>query len=64
VIRASVRQLRVGMGGPFGLDFGAVLAMGAALGADQRMLAELLPAMEKAALDRLVDGAATDREDE
>ena len=41
------------MGGAIGLDFGAVLAMGAALGADQRMLAELLPAMEKAAVDRL-----------
>jgi hypothetical protein len=55
-----VRQLRVGMGGAIGLDFGAVLALGAALGADQRMLAELLPAMEKAALDRLIDPAAED----
>ena len=55
-----MRQLRVGMGGAFGMDFGALLALGAALGADQRLLAELLPAMEKAALDRLVDPASID----
>lgn len=53
VIRASVRQLRMSEFGPIGLDFGAVLALGAAMGADAALLADLLPAMEKAALDRL-----------
>ena len=46
------------------MDFGAVLALGAALGADQRMLAELLPVMEKAALDRLADPSAGDDDEE
>ena len=41
------------MAGPVGLDFGAVLAMGQALGADSRMLAELLPIAEGAALGAL-----------
>lgn len=63
MIRACPRQLRVGLGGAIGLDFGAVLAMGAAMGADQRMLAELLPVMEKAALDRMAPDDGGDEED-
>ena len=50
------------MGGAIGLDFGAVLALGAAMGADQRMLAELLPTMETAALSRLADDRGADEE--
>lgn len=42
-------QLRLApMGGPIGLDFGAVLMMGAALEVDQAMLAEVLPDVEAA----------------
>lgn len=36
------------MGGPFGLDFGAVLMMGAAMGADLELLADVLPDVEAA----------------
>ncbi len=32
------------MGHPFALDFGAVMTMGAALGADAEMLADVMPA--------------------
>lgn len=38
---------------PIGLDFGAILSMGAAMRADQQMLAELLPSVEGAALAAL-----------
>lgn len=31
---------------PFALDYGAVMMMGAALGCDQQLLAEVLPAVE------------------
>lgn len=34
------------MGGPYALDFGAVLAFGSALGVDLDMLGDLLPAVE------------------
>ncbi len=36
------------MGGPFALDYGAVLMVGAAMGADLDMLADVLPAAEGA----------------
>lgn len=42
-------------GQAYALDFGAVMALGSALGADLRMLAEVLPAVEKAALARFDD---------
>lgn len=45
---------------PVGLDFGAILAMGEALDADRRMLAEVLPAVEGAALDALAGDPADD----
>lgn len=65
MIRNCVRQLRVGMGGAFGLDFGAVLAMGEAMGADRQMLAEVLPEVEACALGALArdDDEVTDGED-
>lgn len=47
---------------PIGLDFGAVLAMGQAMGADADMLAEALPIAETAilaALDLGGDGDAS-----
>lgn len=43
-------QLRVGFGGPYALDYGAVLAMGDAMGADRALLADVLPAVENAIL--------------
>jgi hypothetical protein len=36
------------MGQPFALDYGAVMAVGAALGADAEILADVLPAAERA----------------
>ena len=39
-------QLRLGPGAVIGLDFGAALRLGAALGHDLRPLAELLPVGE------------------
>ena len=61
-MRACVRQLRVGMAGAFGLDYGAVLAFAAATGADLALVAELLPVMEAAAVNRIAD-AGDDDED-
>lgn len=34
------------MGGPIGMDFGAVMAIAAAAGADAMMLADVLPEIE------------------
>ena len=49
--------------GPIGLDFGTMLAMGDAMGADRRMLAELLPAVEGEAL-AMVNGQIDDIDEE
>lgn len=38
------------MGSPFGLDFGAIMTMGQALGVDRALLAEVLPGVEAAIL--------------
>lgn len=43
------------MGRPFGLDFGAVMMMGGALGADAEMLADVLPAVEVQIIRRFSD---------
>ncbi len=48
------------MGGPYALDFGAVLSMGTAQGADMSMLAELLPSMERILLDKFSEDAPDD----
>lgn len=51
MIAGCSSQLRVAaMSGPFGLDFGAVMMMGAARGADLALLADVLPACEAAIL--------------
>ncbi len=47
------------MGGVFGLDYGAALALGAALSADMELLAEILPDVE-AALVRRANGDGSD----
>ena len=52
------------MNGPVGMEFGAVLAMGQALRADQEMLAELLPAVEAHALALLSGGDKAEEEDD
>ncbi len=41
------------MGGAYGLDFGAVLALGAARAADMALLAEVLPTIEQVMLAAL-----------
>lgn len=46
VLERCAGQLRVGPGGPVGLDFGAAFALGAGLGYDATGIAELLPAGE------------------
>lgn len=65
MIAACGSQLRLAtvalpMGGsatrPFGLDYGAVLAMGQALGADAELLAGALPGIEAAMLSAGDDG--------
>lgn len=48
------------MGGPFALDFGAVLAMGQAQQADMHLLSQLLPPVERILLDRLTDDGGPD----
>jgi len=45
---------------PIGLDFGAVMAMGDALGCDLPLLAEVLPFVEYA----IVEGASDDGDEE
>lgn len=53
VIAGCGQQLRVaGMGAVFGLDFGAVLAVGQALGAPAELLADVLPAVERVLVRR------------
>lgn len=41
------------MGQPYGLDFGAVMTMGTALGADVALLADVLPTAEQEILAAL-----------
>lgn len=48
------------MGQPFALDFGAVMVMGAALGADMDMLASVLPDAEAAIIAGLSGDAEGD----
>lgn len=55
MIAGCGRQMRAGMGGPYALDFSAVLAMGTAAGADTALMADVLPAMERILLDQLSD---------
>jgi hypothetical protein len=43
------------MGTPFALDFGAVMIVAAARGADSEMVADLLPVVETAVLASLSD---------
>lgn len=60
VITSCGNQLRVApMGGAFALDFGAVMQMGSALGADTALLAEVLPAVES----EIIGALAAERED-
>lgn len=48
---------------PFALDFGAVMAIGAALDADPAMLADVLPAAEAAIISTYGPGDASDKGD-
>ncbi|WP_342249383.1 DUF7697 family protein [Sphingomonas sp. OTU376] len=45
------------MGQPFALDFGAVISVGSALGADLELLVEVLPDAERSILAALSDDA-------
>lgn len=48
------RQLRAGgTGAPFGLDFGAIMIVGGALGVDIALLADVMPAVEPFIIDNL-----------
>jgi len=48
------------MGAPYGLDFGAVLALGAAQLADMPLLAQVLPPIERMLLDQLIEESPDD----
>lgn len=48
--------MRVALGGAIGLDFGAVIALGEAMGADTSLLAEVLPDIERTILDAIHGG--------
>ncbi len=50
MIEACGSQLRAGFGGAYGLDFGAVMAIGTARRVDLVLLADVLPACEAAIL--------------
>jgi hypothetical protein len=43
------------MGGPFGLDMGATLLMGQAMGVDMALLADVLPSVEAAIIAAMDD---------
>lgn len=60
MISGCGRQLRAGMGGAYGLDFGAVLALGAAQSADMPLLAQVLPPIERILLDQLTEDDPND----
>ncbi|WP_294272808.1 hypothetical protein [uncultured Sphingomonas sp.] len=49
-----------GVGQPFALDHSAVMMMGAALGADAEMLADILPSAEAAIIAHLIPDDPTD----
>ncbi len=51
MIRACERQVRVGIGGVYALDFGAILAFAAARGGTSRLLASVLPDIEPLVLN-------------
>ena len=53
VVLKSAGQLRTAHGVVLGLDFGAILALGAALGADVHVLGECLPAVEAAIVRKM-----------
>ena len=53
VILKSAGQLRIAHGVILGLDFGAILGLGAALGTDVHMLGECLPAIEAAIVRKM-----------
>ena len=48
------------MGTPFALDFGAVMAVGQARGIDVEMLADVLPAADRAVIAGLSDSPGGD----
>jgi hypothetical protein len=48
------------MGTPIGLDYGAVMAVATARGADVELLSEVLPAVEAAILDNLAGEESDD----
>lgn len=59
----SQTQFRVSFSGVFGLDYSAVLAMGAALDAPLHMLADFLPDLEHTILAAMNRRDATPDED-
>lgn len=60
MIAGCGRQLRTGTGGPYGLDFGAVLALGNAQQADMTLLAQVLPPIERILLDQIAEETPDD----
>jgi hypothetical protein len=48
------------MGGPIGLDFGAIMLIGAAQGADLELLSEVLPDFEAVVIASLADDGDDD----
>lgn len=60
MLDACKRQFRVGFGGPFALDYGAVFTMAQATGANRALLAEVLPDVERVLLSGLAEDAQGD----
>lgn len=46
VVRRCGGQVRAGLGGPYALDYGAILMMADAMGAGTPLLADVLPSVE------------------
>ena len=46
VIQRCAGQVRAGFRAPYALDYGAILMMATAMGADAALLADLLPSVE------------------
>lgn len=50
------------MGAPIGLDFGSIMAVATALGADTALLADVMPAVEPIIIDNLTGQEPADSE--
>ena len=64
VLKAQGQLRTAGMGAVVGLDFAACMALGRAMGADERALAVLLPCAEDGLAAAFAERARRDRDEQ